>query len=109
MVDGEQEWINPPVNLGVEYRTTERHRGNPVYTKLLYAKLNSNTVTIDSPCYSAIKWHGYTSLGGSLPTVNPNDAWSISVQLSANQVIFRSGSEVVKAAPEAYLQVWYVD
>lgn len=30
---GQWEWINPPMVLGVEYRTTERHLGSPVYTK----------------------------------------------------------------------------
>ena len=27
------EWINPPMTLGTEYRTTERDLGKPVYTK----------------------------------------------------------------------------
>lgn len=27
------EWQNPPMQLGVEYRTTERHNGLPVYAK----------------------------------------------------------------------------
>ena len=27
------EWINPPMQLGVEYRTTERYLGKPVYVK----------------------------------------------------------------------------
>ena len=27
------EFINPPMKLGVEYRTTERYHGKPVYTK----------------------------------------------------------------------------
>ena len=30
------EWVNPPMLLGVEYRTTERHQGMPVYKKLVY-------------------------------------------------------------------------
>ena len=30
---GPLEWINPPMQLGVEYRTTERHNGKPVYKK----------------------------------------------------------------------------
>lgn len=34
-VVGEWEWINPPMAIGVEYRTTERYLGNPVYTKLV--------------------------------------------------------------------------
>ena len=31
MVDGEREWINPPMIDGVRYRTTERHNNKPVY------------------------------------------------------------------------------
>ncbi len=30
----EWEWVNPPMQLGVEYRTTERWNGKAVYTKL---------------------------------------------------------------------------
>lgn len=29
------EWVNPPMLLGVEYRTTERYNGKPVYKKLV--------------------------------------------------------------------------
>lgn len=29
------EWINPPMQLGVEYRTTERYLGKPVYCKMV--------------------------------------------------------------------------
>ena len=29
------EWVNPPMTLGVEYRTTERWQGKPVYTMLV--------------------------------------------------------------------------
>lgn len=32
---GVWEHVNPPMNLGVEYRTTERWNGKPVYTKLI--------------------------------------------------------------------------
>ena len=28
------EWVDPPMKLGVEYRTTERYLGNPVYKKM---------------------------------------------------------------------------
>lgn len=34
-VDGETEWLNPPMVAGVEYRTTERYNGLPVYTMLV--------------------------------------------------------------------------
>lgn len=29
------EWVNPPMELGVEYRTTERYLGKPVYTQII--------------------------------------------------------------------------
>ena len=32
---GAWEYINPPMNLNTEYRTTERYRGRPVYRKLV--------------------------------------------------------------------------
>ena len=33
IIDGETEWYNPPMMEGVEYRTTERYNGKPVYVK----------------------------------------------------------------------------
>lgn len=32
---GPIEWINPPMELGTEYRTTERYLGKPVYCQLV--------------------------------------------------------------------------
>lgn len=39
------EWVNPPMNLGVEYRTTERYLGKPVYVKLLDGGALPNNTT----------------------------------------------------------------
>ena len=37
------EWINPPMELGVEYRTTERYLGKPVYTQIVqFDNLSTN-------------------------------------------------------------------
>ena len=33
--NGIVEYLNPPMELGVEYRTTERYKGKPVYAKLV--------------------------------------------------------------------------
>ena len=33
MIDGVTEWVNPPMMIGIEYRTTERYKGKPVYIK----------------------------------------------------------------------------
>lgn len=43
------EWINPPMQLGVEYRTTERYLGKPVYVQLVNfgALGNATTKSVD--------------------------------------------------------------
>lgn len=45
---GSWEWVNPPMQLGVEYRTTERYLGKPVYIRLeaITALPNNNTLTV---------------------------------------------------------------
>ena len=46
IVGGETEWLNPPMVSGVEYRTTERHMGKVVYTKLInYGALGAENTT----------------------------------------------------------------
>lgn len=42
------EWVNPPMDLGVEYRTTERYLGKPVYVKAVDfgALPNATTKTV---------------------------------------------------------------
>lgn len=37
------EWVNPPMLLGVEYRTSERYQGKPVYKKVVNFGLAPNT------------------------------------------------------------------
>lgn len=43
------EWVNPPMQLGVEYRTTERYLGKPVYCELVNfgALGNATTKSVD--------------------------------------------------------------
>ena len=37
------EWVNPPMILGTEYRTTERYLGRPVYTQIVqFDNLSTN-------------------------------------------------------------------
>lgn len=44
---GPFEWVNPPMKLGVEYRTTERYLGKPVYCKVVNCgNLPGNAVKI---------------------------------------------------------------
>ena len=81
--DSKVEWINPPMSVGVEYRTTERYLGKPVYVKALSISSlpnNSNTsVNIAAKSdgsadetIRAITAYGVTSNGNSIPAW----AWS---------------------------------
>lgn len=36
IVNSENEWLNPPGEVGVAYRTTERWKGKPVYQRLFF-------------------------------------------------------------------------
>jgi hypothetical protein len=47
MVDGVQEWINPPMAVGVEYRTAERFGGRIVYVKNFNTGSLTNGGTFD--------------------------------------------------------------
>ena len=51
LVDGEKEWLNPPMVLGVEYRTTERNEGKPVYA----AKVSPGTMVANAEVQIPIK------------------------------------------------------
>lgn len=46
MVNGVVEWINPPMQLGVEYRTTERFNGKIVYKCVLNISALPNNSTM---------------------------------------------------------------
>ena len=54
VVGGEKEWVNPPMALGAEYRTTERHNGKVVYTKII------NCGKFPAAGTSAVVNHGIT-------------------------------------------------
>lgn len=42
IVNGVKEWINPPMEPGVEYRTTELWNGKPVYRQLVVQSFSSD-------------------------------------------------------------------
>lgn len=50
------EWVNPPMTLGVEFRTTERYLGKPVYVKMVDCGVmaNNKNVSIVTESYRAI-------------------------------------------------------
>lgn len=50
---GEWEWENPPMSPGVEYRTTERWNGRPVYAKTIECGALGNNTADDITHYTA--------------------------------------------------------
>lgn len=79
----ELEWVNPPMELGIEYRTTERWNGKPIYVTLVNfgALPNASIKTIISQiAFSEIVGvEGMVSSGGGAnPISNMNgldDIW----------------------------------
>lgn len=71
-IDGVVEWLNPPMELGVEYRTVKRHCGKPVYTKAFdFGALPSTNIKTVSTGITNGEWvvscAARTSNGISLP------------------------------------------
>ena len=69
------EFINPPMELGVEYRTTERYQGKPVYVKLVDfgALPNSTTKNVDAGISSSEIYENRMIDLGKSTTYNPSD------------------------------------
>lgn len=93
-VFGEWEWINPPMVIGVEYRTTERYNGKPVYVKAIAtgampsASGLSNRVKIDTGILTSkvdaiVRWGGTVTNGGTV--------FTLPTALGVNQVVELSG------------------
>ena len=90
---GAWEWVNPPMLLGVEYRTTERYLGKPVYKKLLsftgamtegYSDMDHNIANIAAivGCYTEL-FAGATTL--STPILD-----------GSAQIIFSAGLTAIR-------------
>lgn len=54
--DGEKEWLFPPMEVGVEYRTAARYKGKPVYTQLVDfgALPNATAKTVDCASFAEL-------------------------------------------------------
>ena len=79
MVDGAQEWINPPMVVGVEYRTTEKFEGKPVYCQLVYLTnvVDGGTVAVDVPGVDTVLRFFGSRSGVPLPFISSKDLSSV--------------------------------
>lgn len=106
------EWVNPPLALGVEYRTTERYKGKPVYCTLVNFGLLPNKGTknlyVDGPTNPevTIRWSGLTSNGYALPGGNLYTGWAeIVVRIIGNWINVKTTTD--ESAYSATFVLWY--
>ena len=66
---GEWSFVNPPMILGVEYRTTEMHNGKVVYAKYYDAGIlqNNTLYSLPSGATDIVRMQAYTNRGHLLP------------------------------------------
>lgn len=64
VVDGATEWINPPMAAGVEYRTTERYKGDVVYVK--HIAYNCPAISATGTYQDIAIAHGISNYGSTV-------------------------------------------
>jgi hypothetical protein len=105
---GALEWVNPPMELGVEYRTTERYMGKPVYVQELQMTNLPTTVNGEvRETYSDTSVEPI-AYGGYLPTFGCALPWGgiADIKANATQMVFVSERDGMSG--DAYVWVKYV-
>lgn len=108
---GAWEYFNPPMVLGVEYRTTERWNGKVVYTKLVDcgAAPNASTKSVyvtDTSAINLIRWSGYATYSG-IPLPTSYAGWTSYVVWNSNGFQFTLTTNADRSSCNVYVQVWY--
>lgn len=107
------EWVNPPMAVGIEYRTAERHAGKPVYAKLFRIGIGTNKVGTPkyfahniSPLTQVIRVAAYTGTNGdTLHMWNVETDIQVSAYVSNTFIIISSNVDI--SNNYYYAQVWY--
>ena len=102
------EWVNPPMYAGIEYCTTERHNGLPVYTKLVDCGVSAHekVITLHTENINVIRFNARFS-GSPMPAINGtlDNAYSAYVTISHTAATIFCGSSMTDK--QTYLQIWY--
>ena len=109
MVGSVVEWFNPPMQLGVEYRTTERYQGKPVYVKTIDcgAMPSSERKAVDhsiSDIENVIRCVGQRSNGDSIPSRYSESDYA-SIFAGNARIYIYVGIDM--SATTATAQLWY--
>ena len=75
------EWVNPPMEVGVEYRTTERFLGRPVYYKIVDCGQIADNKQVEHGIANMRDCISFQGLRGGMPMPsisnnNLSDPWS---------------------------------
>lgn len=112
VVNGETEWLNPPMEIGEEYRTAERYMGRAVYNALIDCGVPHNGATVDFPFSytNMVKSSGVLGNSVVLPyttTGNITEDWQgigLSIQNGTITINCGGGRE---GYGNVYCQIWY--
>lgn len=112
------EWTNPPMALGVEYRTTERWNCKVVYTKLVdcgaFPSMSVKIVPHGASGVNIIRFAGSSSYFGiALPYYDPDNCTSGVVSQPIAEVWAHKNSIYIACRistwtnSTCYVQIWY--
>lgn len=93
------EWVNPPMILGTEYRTTERYLGKPVYVKAVNCGIVADGKQVEHGIVNMRDCIFAQGLRGGLPMPgifnhNLSDPWSCYiVGVNATKITLACGSD----------------
>lgn len=111
-INGEREWINPPIAIDVEYRTTKRWNGKVVYTKLIHCGTvtnGKNTIPTGVSGITAIV--KYAAHIGVIPLpylpngLNTADGYFATAGVQDDNIYLNVGSPL--SGRTAHVQIWY--
>lgn len=122
IVDDVIEWINPPMQLDTEYRTTERWLGKPVYTKLVEQDISLRGSTTDeyevpyqividvvTPSFeNCIRATGHTTGYSNyfIPQISEN-GYMVFKSVAADKIEIDVKNYLFTNDAHLYIQVWY--
>ena len=114
--NGEMEWLNPPMHPNVEYRTTERWKGKPVYCKVIEigsadipSSSGSKRVEIGVEHTNIVRYHCFASYSTNtivLPYAD-NTGTSLTVRILGTGVFFTASNNSFSGYTAA-LTIYYV-
>ena len=98
---GAWEWVNPPMQNGVEYRTTERFWGRPVYYKIVDCGMIADNKQVEHGIVNMRDCISFQGLRGGMPMPsifnnNLSDPWSCYVaDIGRTKITLACGTSAV--------------